>query len=181
MWSGSSVIVRTGAQTFFGQLADEIVGRHIPTAFDKGINRFTLLMIRFIVVMGPLVFLINGLTKHDWLEALLFAVAVAVGLTPEMLPMIVTVNLAKGATAMARAKVNVKRLNAVLEHVDLHKILGIDNDYKKIDEIPFDFSRRTASTTVRRSRPPMSAFRSIRRSISPRNLPTSSCSRRASW
>ena len=67
----------------------------------------------FIVVMGPLVFLINGLTKHDWLEALLVAVAVAVGLTPEMLPMIVTVNLAKGATAMARAKVVVKRLNAI--------------------------------------------------------------------
>ena len=70
-------------------------------------------MIRFIVVMVPLVFLINGLTKHDWLEALLFAVAVAVGLTPEMLPMIVTVNLAKGAAAMARAKVIVKRLNAI--------------------------------------------------------------------
>ena len=109
----AGVIVRTGAQTFFGQLADEIAGRHVPTAFDQGINRFTLLMIRFIVVMGPLVFLINGLTKHDWLEALLFAVAVAVGLTPEMLPMIVTVNLAKGATAMARAKVIVKRLNAI--------------------------------------------------------------------
>jgi Mg2+-importing ATPase len=70
-------------------------------------------MIRFILVMGPLVFLINGLTKHDWLEALLFAVAVTVGLTPEMLPMIVTVNLAKGAVAMARAKVIVKRLNAI--------------------------------------------------------------------
>ena len=83
-------------------MSDQIAGRHAPTAFDQGINRFTLLMIRFIVVMGPLVFLINGLTKHDWLEALLFAVAVAVGLTPEMLPMIVTVNLAKGATAMAR-------------------------------------------------------------------------------
>jgi Mg2+-importing ATPase len=61
----AGVIVRTGAQTFFGQLADEIAGRHVPTAFDQGINRFTLLMIRFIVVMGPLVFLINGLTKHD--------------------------------------------------------------------------------------------------------------------
>ena len=109
----TGLIVRTGAQTFFGQLADEIAGRHAPTAFDRGINRFTLLMIQFIVVMGPLVFLINGLTKHDWLEALLFVVAVAVGLTPEMLPMIVTVNLAKGATAMARAKVVVKRLNAI--------------------------------------------------------------------
>ena len=109
----TGVIVRTGAQTFFGQLADKIAGQRVPTAFDQGINRFTWLMIRFIIVMGPLVFLINGLTKHDWLEALLFAVAVAVGLTPEMLPMIVTVNLAKGATDMARAKVIVKRLNAI--------------------------------------------------------------------
>jgi Mg2+-importing ATPase len=200
----TGLIIRTGAQTFFGQLADEIAGRHVPTAFDRGITRFTLLMIQFIVVMGPLVFLINGLTKHDWLEALLFAV----GLTPEMLPMIVTVNLAKGATAMARAKVVVKRLNAiqnlgamdvlctdktgtltqdriilkrcldirgedsdrvlqyaylnshfqsglknlldiaVLEHVDLHKILGMDSGYSKVDEIPFDFSRRRLSVVV---------------------------------
>ena len=111
--SATGVVVRTGAQTFFGQLADEIAGQRVPTAFDQGINRFTWLMIRFIVVMVPAVFLINGLTKHDWLEALLFAVAVAVGLTPEMLPMIVTVNLAKGAIAMSRKKVIVKRLNAI--------------------------------------------------------------------
>src|SRR6185436_11697112 len=77
------------------------------------INKFTWLMIRFIGVMVPLVFLINGLSKHNWLEAFLFAMAVAVGLTPEMLPMIVTVNLSKGALAMARKKVIVKRLNAI--------------------------------------------------------------------
>ena len=88
-------------------------GQRDPDRFDKGIARFTWLMIRFMVVMVPLVFLINGLTKGDWLEALLFAVAVAVGLTPEMLPMIVTVNLAKGAVAMSRKKVIVKRLNAI--------------------------------------------------------------------
>ncbi len=110
---GTGVILRTGPQTFFGQLARQIAGRRVPTAFDQGINRFTWLMIRFILVMVPTVFLINGLTKHDWLEALLFAVAVAVGLTPEMLPMIVTVNLAKGAIAMSRKKVIVKRLNAI--------------------------------------------------------------------
>jgi P-type Mg2+ transporter len=110
---GAGVIMRTGGNTFFGQLAREIAGRHVPTAFDEGINKFTWLMIRFILVMVPTVFLINGLTKHDWLEALLFAVAVAVGLTPEMLPMIVTVNLAKGALAMSRDKVIVKRLNAI--------------------------------------------------------------------
>ena len=109
----TGIVVRTGAHTFFGQLADEIAGRRVPTAFDQGINRLTWLMIRFIIVMVPTVFLINGLTKHDWLEALLFAVAVAVGLTPEMLPMIVTVNLAKGAIDMSRARVIVKRLNAI--------------------------------------------------------------------
>ena len=100
----TGVVVRTGGHTFFGRLADDIAGRRVPTAFDKGIDRFTWLMIKFILVMVPLVFLVNGLTKHDWLEALLFAVAVAVDLTPEMLPMIVTVNLAKGALAMSRAK-----------------------------------------------------------------------------
>jgi len=110
---GTGVIVQTGAKTFFGQLAHEIAGRRVPTAFDQGINKFTWLMIRFILIMVPAVFFINGLTKHDWLEALLFAVAVAVGLTPEMLPMIVTVNLAKGAMAMSRKKVIVKRLNAI--------------------------------------------------------------------
>jgi len=110
---GTGMILRTGARTFFGQLAHQIAGRRVPTAFDQGINRFTWLMIRFILVMVPTVFLINGLTKHDWLEALLFAVAVAVGLTPEMLPMIVTVNLAKGAIAMSGKKVIVKRLNAI--------------------------------------------------------------------
>jgi Mg2+-importing ATPase len=110
---GSGVLLRTGRNTFFGELADQIAGRRVPTAFDQGVNKFTWLMIRFMLVMVPTVFLINGVTKHDWLEALLFAVAVAVGLTPEMLPMIVTVNLAKGAIAMSRKKVIVKRLNAI--------------------------------------------------------------------
>src|SRR5581483_3612823 len=93
---GVGVVVRTGGHTFFGKLADEIAGRRVPTAFDLGVERFTWLMIKVMAVMVPAVFLINGLTKHNWLEALLFAVAVAVGLTPELLPMIVTVNLAKG-------------------------------------------------------------------------------------
>jgi len=207
---GTGVIVQTGSKTFFGQLAHEIAGRRVPTAFDQGINKFTWLMIRFILVMVPAVFLINGLTKHDWLEALLFAVAVAVGLTPEMLPMIVTVNLAKGAMAMSRKKVIVKRLNAiqnfgamdvlctdktgtltqdriilkrhldiqghdservlqyaflnshfqsglknlldkaVLAHVELKETLRIGAGYSKLDEIPFDFSRRRLSVVVAR-------------------------------
>ena len=201
-------MVRTGKNTFFGRLADEIAGRRAPTAFEKGVDRFTWLMVRFMIVMVPAVFLINGLTKGDWLQALLFAVAVAVGLTPEMLPMIVTVNLAKGAIAMARRKVIVKRLNAiqnfgamdvlctdktgtltqdriilkrhldirgeesdrvlqyaylnshfqsglrnlldvaVLQHVDIHRILGIDGGFTKIDEVPFDFARRRMSVVV---------------------------------
>jgi Mg2+-importing ATPase len=206
---GTGVIVQTGSKTFFGQLAHEIAGRRVPTAFDLGINKFTWLMIRFILVMVPAVFLINGLTKHDWLEALLFAVAVAVGLTPEMLPMIVTVNLAKGAIAMSHKKVIVKRLNAIQNfgamdvlctdktgtltqdriilkrHIDIqgrdsdevleyaflnsHFQSGLRNlldkavlshaeldqavhagGYSKIDEIPFDFTRRRLSVVVAR-------------------------------
>ena len=205
---GTGAIVQTGSKTFFGQLAHEIAGRRVPTAFDQGINKFTWLMIRFILIMVPAVFVINGLTKHDWLEALLFAVAVAVGLTPEMLPMIVTVNLAKGAMAMSRKKVIVKRLNAiqnfgamdvlctdktgtltqdriilkrhldiqgqeservlqyaflnshfqsglknlldkaVLAHVELKETLRMGGGYSKLDEIPFDFSRRRLSVVI---------------------------------
>ena len=111
--SATAVVLHTGERTYFGALAASIVGQRELTSFDKGINQFTWLMIRFIAVMVPAVFLINGLTKQDWLQAFLFAVAVAVGLTPEMLPMIVTVNLSNGAMAMARKKVIVKRLNAI--------------------------------------------------------------------
>ena len=177
------------------------------TAFDKGVKKFTWLMIRFMLVMVPLVFLINGLTKHDWKEAFFFALAVAVGLTPEMLPMIVSVCLSKGALAMSRKKVIVKRLNsiqnfgamdvlctdktgtltmdhvileiycdvfkneneevlrdaylishfqtglknvldrAVLHHQNLHRELSLEK-YTKVDEIPFDFSRRMMSVAV---------------------------------
>ena len=113
--SGSAIalVVETGGKTYFGSLATSIVAQRQPTSFDLGINKFTWLMIRFIAVMVPLVFLVNGLSKHNWLEAFLFAMAVAVGLTPEMLPMIVTVNLSKGAIAMERKKVIVKRLNSI--------------------------------------------------------------------
>src|SRR5208282_1675719 len=91
--SATAVVIHTGDRTYFGSLATSIAGQRQPTSFDLGVNKFTWLMIRFIAVMVPLVFLINGLSKHNWLEAFLFAMAVAVGLTPEMLPMIVTVNL----------------------------------------------------------------------------------------
>ena len=107
------VVLATGAQTYFGSMAGSIVGEPVQTSFDKGMKDFTWLMIRFIMVMVPLVFLINGLTKHNWREAFFFSVAVAVGLTPEMLPMIVSVCLSKGALAMSRKKVIVKQLNAI--------------------------------------------------------------------
>jgi Mg2+-importing ATPase len=205
--SATAVIVATGAHTYFGKVARSIAGRQIETAFDKGIKKFTWLMLRFMLVMVPLVFLINGLSKHDWKEAFFFALAVAVGLTPEMLPMIVSVCLSKGALAMSRKKVIVKRLNsiqnfgamdvlctdktgtltidrvilemyvdvfkneneevlrdaylishfqtglknvldrAVLKHAELHGELGIHR-YTKLDEIPFDFSRRMMSVAV---------------------------------
>ncbi len=111
--TATAVVVETGPRTYFGALANAMGGERAQTSFDRGVTQFTWLMLRFMSVMVPLVFLINGFTKHDWMEAFLFSVAVAVGLTPEMLPMIVTVNLGKGALAMSRKKVIVKRLNAI--------------------------------------------------------------------
>ena len=107
------LVVNTGSRTHFGSIAEKLSGQRAQTSFDKGIAGFTWLMIRFMVVMVAIVFLIVGVTKHDWAEALLFALSVAVGLTPEMLPMIVTVNLSKGAMAMSKKKVIVKRLNSI--------------------------------------------------------------------
>jgi len=203
-----AVVISTGEQTYLGSLAASIVGQRQLTSFDKGINKFTWLMILFIAVMVPTVFLLNGLSKHNWMDAFLFAMAVAVGLTPEMLPMIVTVNLSKGALAMARKKVIVKRLNsiqnfgamdvlctdktgtitqgkivlekhldvngedsekvlhfgylnsfhhtglknlldeAILKHEELEQHLQVQEKYRKIDEIPFDFVRRRMSVVV---------------------------------
>jgi len=205
--SATAVIVATGGQTYFGKMARSLVGQPVQTAFDKGVKKFTWLMIRFMAVMVPLVFFINGLTKHDWKEAFFFALAVAVGLTPEMLPMIVSVCLAKGGLAMSRKKVIVKRLNsiqnfgamdvlctdktgtltldrvilemycdvfkkenddvlqdaylishfqtglknvldrAILQHKELRGELSLDT-YTKVDELPFDFSRRMMSVAV---------------------------------
>ncbi|QVL34165.1 magnesium-translocating P-type ATPase [Telmatocola sphagniphila] len=111
--SATGVVVATGGDTFLGGMAETLSEQVTQTSFDRGVARFTWLMLRFILVMVPLVFLINGLTKHNWSEAFFFALAVAVGLTPEMLPMIVTVCLSKGAIAMSRKKVIVKRINAI--------------------------------------------------------------------
>jgi Mg2+-importing ATPase len=205
---GTGVVVLTGNNTFFGSLASSIVGKRELTSFDKGVNSFTWLMITFMLFLSPLVFLINGLTKNDWLGSFLFALSVAIGLTPEMLPMIVTVCLSKGAISMSRKKVIVKRLSAiqdfgamdvlctdktgtitlgkvvlekhldifgreddsvldyaflnsfyqtglknlldvaVLDHAHLEKQLIGEKQYRKIDEIPFDFVRRRMSVIV---------------------------------
>jgi Mg2+-importing ATPase len=111
--SGTAVVVATGKDTYLGGMAESIQQPVAQTAFDRGISRFTWLMLRFMAVMVPLVFVINGITKGTWKEAFFFALAVAVGLTPEMLPMIVTVCLSKGAVAMGKKKVIVKRINAI--------------------------------------------------------------------
>jgi P-type Mg2+ transporter len=205
--TATAVVVTTGVHTYFGSMASSITGERALTSFDQGINRFTWLMIQLMAVMVPLVFLINGFTKHDWKGAFFFAMAVAVGLTPEMLPMIVSVCLSKGAIAMSRRKVIVKRLNAIQNfggmdilctdktgtltedrvvlqrHCDVQgreseEVLldgylisafqtGLKNlldraildssdfhgqetakKYKKLDELPFDFTRRMMSVLV---------------------------------
>jgi P-type Mg2+ transporter len=205
--SATAVIVSTGAKTYFGKMASSIAGRQVDTAFDKGVKKFTWLMITVMAVIVPLVFGLYGLTKHDWKTAFLLAMAVAVGLTPEMLPMIISVCLSKGALAMSRKKVIVKRLNsiqnfgamdvlctdktgtltidhvileihcdvfkneseevlrdaylishfqtglknvldrAVLKHTEVHRQLSVEK-CSKVDEIPFDFSRRMMSVVV---------------------------------
>jgi Mg2+-importing ATPase len=206
--SATAVVVQTGKETYFGSLASSIVGHRELTSFDKGVNNFTWLMIKLMLVMAPAVFLINGLVRHNWMDAFLFGLAVAVGLTPEMLPMIVTVNMSKGAVAMSRKKVIVKRLNAIqnfgamdvlctdktgtitqghvalerhvnvlgkedghildmgflnsyyqtglknlmdvaiLAHLDRARELLEEAKYRKVDEIPFDFSRKRMSVAV---------------------------------
>jgi len=206
--SATAVVIATGSDTYLGSMAKAITDLGVPTGFDKGIKRFTWLMIRFILVMGPLVFFINGFTKGSWHEAFFFALAIAVGLTPEMLPMIVTVCLSKGALAMLKRKVIIKRLHsiqnlgamdilctdktgtltvdhvllekycdvvrredeevlmmaylnshfqtglrnildrAILQHTEVHEKVHIP-DCKKVDEIPFDFSRKVMSVVVK--------------------------------
>lgn len=111
--SATAVVVSTGSDTYFGSMASTLVVAKGQTSFEKGVNSVSMLLIKFMLVMVPIVFLVNGITKGDWLEALLFAISIAVGLTPEMLPMIVTSNLAKGAVVMAKRKTVVKKLDAI--------------------------------------------------------------------
>lgn len=112
--SALAVVLTTGRHTFFGSVADKIVAQDVAeTSFQKGVNKVSWLLIYFMLIMSPIVFIINGLSTHAWRDAALFALSVAVGLTPEMLPMIVTSTLAKGAVYMSRRKVIVKRLDAI--------------------------------------------------------------------
>ncbi|MGN0071664.1 MAG: magnesium-translocating P-type ATPase [Atopobiaceae bacterium] len=111
--SGKAIVFATGPHTLIGSMAEKLDDRKRKTAYDEGIAQTSSLLLRFMVVMAPLVFAISGITKGDWLQALLFALSVAVGLTPEMLPMIVTTCLAKGARDLAKHEVIVKRLDAV--------------------------------------------------------------------
>ncbi|SSQ11577.1 magnesium-transporting ATPase MgtA [Acinetobacter baumannii] len=112
--SAQAVVLSTGIQTYFGALAHRVTATdRSTTAFQMGVNKVSWLFIRFMLVMAPVVLFINGFTKGDWAEAFLFALSVAVGLTPEMLPMIVTSTLAKGAVFLSKKKVIVKRLDAI--------------------------------------------------------------------
>lgn len=114
--SGTAIamVIAIGQQTYFGSLAERVIRQDdTPNAFQTGISKVSWLLIRFMLVMTPIVLLLNGFTKGDWWEAALFALSVAVGLTPEMLPMIVTSTLAKGAVRLSRQKVIVKRLDAI--------------------------------------------------------------------
>ena len=111
--TGIAIIVSTGNQTYFGSMAKTLAEKRPQTSFDKGVNSVSWLLIRFMFVMIPLVFFLNGFIKGDWVSAFLFALSIAVGLTPEMLPMIVTTNLAKGAVFMSKHKTVVKSLNSI--------------------------------------------------------------------
>ncbi len=212
--SGSckAIVILTGKRTYLGSLAETIMGEEEASSFDLGIKKFTWLIMKFIFFMVPLVFFINGFSRGDWLEAFLFAMAVAVGLAPEMMPMIVAVNLSKGALDMSRKKVIVKHLSAIqnfgamdilctdktgtltkgqiilekhlniaggeslevlhygylnsfyqtglknvidvaiLKHEHLQEKLKIEKQYKKIDEMPFDFKRRRMSVVLERTK-----------------------------
>ena len=111
--SATGVVVATGNDTLFGDMAKSISDKPVQTNFEKGVNTVSWLLIRFMLVMVPVVLFVNGFTKGDWMHAVLFALSVAVGLTPEMLPMIVTTCLAKGAVAMSRKKTIIKNLNSI--------------------------------------------------------------------
>lgn len=111
--SAVAVVITNGNDTLFGSMAKSVLSEAVETSFEKGVNSVSWILIRFMFVMVPVVFFVNGITKGDWMEAFLFGISVAVGLTPEMLPMIVTTCLAKGAVEMSKKKTIIKSLNSI--------------------------------------------------------------------
>ncbi|MEG1639215.1 MAG: cation-transporting P-type ATPase, partial [Erysipelotrichaceae bacterium] len=111
--SGKAIVIVVGDHTLFGQIASKLNEKEQPTSFEYGVNDVSFVLIRFMLIMVPIVFFVNGLTKGDWLEAFLFAISIAVGLTPEMLPMIVSSCLSKGAMSLAKKKTIVKKVNSI--------------------------------------------------------------------
>ncbi|MCL2866925.1 MAG: magnesium-translocating P-type ATPase, partial [Clostridia bacterium] len=111
--SATGVVITTGGDTVFGEIAKGVSIKPVQTSFEKGVNTVSWLLIRFMLVMVPIVLFVNGFTKGNWVDASLFALSIAVGLTPEMLPMIVTTCLAKGAVAMSKKKTIIKNLNSI--------------------------------------------------------------------
>ena len=109
----TAVVIATGGHTYFGSLARAVGDLRPDSSFDRGVRTVGWTLVRFMLVMAPIVFIVNGVVSGIWPQAAMFAVAVAVGLTPEMLPVIVTTNLARGATRLARERVIVSRLNAI--------------------------------------------------------------------
>ncbi len=111
--SAKALVLAVGNNTMLGRMAKELNTKPPKTTFEKGVNSVSWVLIRFMLLMVPVVLLVNGFTKGDWMQASLFAISIAVGLTPEMLPMIVTASLAKGALAMSKQKVIIKNLNSI--------------------------------------------------------------------
>ncbi|MBC1532320.1 magnesium-translocating P-type ATPase [Listeria seeligeri] len=148
---GRAVILRTGSSTFFGSLSIAATKKRGDTSFDKGVKTISKLLFYFMLVMVPIVFLINGLMKGNWLEAFLYAVAIAVGLTPEMLPMIVSTNLAKGAINMSSKKVIMKELSAI-QNIGAMDILCTDKTgtltEDKLELVTYINSQGEKSTSV---------------------------------
>lgn len=111
--SAEGVVIATGNRTLFGDVAKSLSTKPDLTNFELGIKKTSFIFIKFMAIMAPTVIVINGLTKGDWMEAFLFGLSVAVGLTPEMLPMIVTTNLVKGASRMAKKGTVIKNINSI--------------------------------------------------------------------
>ena len=212
------IVIQTGNNTYFGSMATQLLGKRPETAFDKGVDKVSRVLVKFMLLMVPIVFAVNGFIKGDWGDAFLFSISVAVGLTPEMLPMIVNANLARGAIAMAKQKAIVKQLTAIqnfgamdvlctdktgtltqdkvvlIKHLDIQgnkskhvlknaflnsnfqtglknlldkavvnkaedkNLLSLSNEYRLIDEIPFDFVRRRMSVILQNKKDRSVAF-----------------------